>query len=273
MKTQIDKTQFGPWALVTGASSGIGKEFARQIAASGIGVVLVARRGALLEEVGRSLAKDFGVEYRAVAADLSEIGFLENLTRAIDGLDIGLVVSNAGTVNPGAFLKLDREELERILRLNTLAHLDIAHSFGQRLARRGRGGLLFVGAMGAGMGVPYMANDSAGKAFVHSLGEALHVEFKPLGVHVTVLLPGATETPAMERLGLSADTMPMKPLKAACCASAGLRALQENRSMIIPGRMNRVMNAIVPVSIKRPMMTKMLTKNLANKSASLQSRV
>jgi hypothetical protein len=270
MKGLIDKKRFGPWALVTGASSGIGREFARQIAASNINMVLVARRRALLDEVGKAIAKDFKVQFRTVVTDLSQAGFLENLAKATDDLDIGLVVSNAGTGNPGEFLKIDREELESLLRLNTLAHLDIAHYFGQKLASRGRGGLLLVGAMGASNGLPYMANDGAAKAYVHSFGEALHVELKPLGVHVTVLPPGSTETPVIAKLGLTPDTMPMKPMKVEQCVSEGLKALEANRSMIIPGRLNRIMNAVVPGSVARAMMASMLRKTLASRPAKAQ---
>ena len=270
MKGLIDKKRFGPWALVTGASSGIGREFARQIAASGINVVLVARREALLDEAGKAIASEFKVQYRTVVADLSQAGFLENLAKATDDLDIGLVVSNAGTGNPGEFLKIDREELESLLRLNTLAHLDIAHHFGQKLASRGRGGLLLVGALGASNGLPYMANDGGAKAYVHSLGEGLHVELKPLGVHVTLLPPGPTETPVIAKLGLSPDTMPMKPMKVEQCVSEGLKALEENRSMIIPGRLNRIMNAVVPGSVARGMIASMLRKTLASRPAKTQ---
>ena len=270
MKGLIDKKRFGPWALVTGASSGIGREFARQIAASGINVALVARREALLDEVGKAIAKDFKVQYRTVVADLSQAGFLENLAKATDDLDIGLVVSNAGTGNPGEFLKIDREELESLLRLNTLAHLDIAHHFGQKLVSRGRGGLLLVGALGASNGLPYMANDGGAKAYVHSFGEGLHVELKPLGVHVTVLPPGPTQTPVIAKLGLSPDTMPMKPMKVEQCVFEGLKALEENRSMIIPGRLNRIMNAVVPGSVARGMMASMLRKTLATRPAKAQ---
>src|SRR5260370_2314898 len=127
--TTIEKTQFGRWALSPGASSGVGREFARRIAASGIKVVLVARREALLEELGRALANEFGVKSRTVVADLSQVDFLDNLAQLSDDLDIGLVVSNAGTPHPGAFLKIDRSELEKLLLLNTLAHLHIAHLF------------------------------------------------------------------------------------------------------------------------------------------------
>src|SRR5260370_34643408 len=143
MTTQIDKRRFGGWALVTGASSGIGREFARQLAASGLNVVSVARRESLLNEVGQGLAKDFNVQYRTVVAELSQEGVLDKLAEATNDLDIGLVVSNAGTGNPGEFLKLERGELESFLRLNTLAHLDIRHHFGRRLVDLRPGGLVF----------------------------------------------------------------------------------------------------------------------------------
>src|SRR5580692_9165879 len=107
MRAALDKRQFGPWALVTGASSGIGKEFARQIAASGINVVLVARRESLLLDLGTSLSSEFGVQQRVVALDLSQDGFIDRLAEKTNDLDIGLVVSNAGSGSPGKFLTND----------------------------------------------------------------------------------------------------------------------------------------------------------------------
>jgi short-subunit dehydrogenase len=273
MKVNIDKERFGPWALITGASSGIGKEFARQIAASGINVVLVARRDALLAELGRAISQDFDVQYRALAMDLSQEGFIAGLADATDDLDIGLVVSNAGTGNSGEFLKLDRHLLQATLRLSTMAHLNITHHFGAKLAKRGRGGLILAGAMGAENGVPLMANDGGAKAYVHSLGEALHYEFKPLGVYVTVLAAGFTNTAVLEKFGFDPKTMPLKPMSAEQCVSEGLRGLRTNRSRIVPGRLNRIMNALVPASLARKMEADMLGKGLASKSASASSLV
>ena len=272
MRAALDKKRFGPWALVTGASSGIGKEFARQIAASGINVVLVARRESLLDEVGQGLAKDFNVRYRNVVADLSQDGFLDKLAEATNDLDIGLVVSNAGTGNPGEFLKLDRQLLQETLRLNTMAHLDVTHHFGAKLAERRRGGIILAGAMGAENGVPCMANDGAAKAYVHSLGEALHYEFKPLGVYVTVLAAGFTNTAVLEKFGLDPKTMPMKPMSVEQCVSEGLSGLLKNRSRIVPGRLNRIMNALVPASLARKIEADMLGKGLASKSAPANAR-
>jgi short-subunit dehydrogenase len=265
MKAIIDKQQFGPWALITGASSGIGREFARQLAEAGLNTVLVARRSGLLEEAGRSFANEFGVQYRVVTADFTEEGFVEALADATDDLDIGLVVSNAGTPIPGKFLSISSHELASSLRLNAFSHLEVANHYGRKLVARGRGGLVFVGAMGAGKGVPYMVNDSAAKAYVHGLARGLHEELKPAGVHVTVLAPGPTETAALAVLGLTPQSLPMKPTKVDRCVSEAIRALVANQSMIIPGRMNRIMNALVPDGMTRAMMGKMFHKSLATK--------
>ena len=267
MRVALDKKRFGPWALVTGASSGIGKEFARQIAASGINVVLVARRENLLDEVGQGLAKGFNVQYRNVVADLSQEGFLDKLAEATNDLDIGLVVSNAGTGNPGEFLKLDRQLHRTTLRVSTMAHLDITHHFGAKLVKRGRGGLMLAGAMGAEAGVPRMANDGAAKAYVHSLGEALHYEFKPRGVYVTVLAAGFTNTAVLEKFGLEPKTMPMKPMSVEQCVSEALGGLRKNRSKVIPGRLNRILNALVPASLARKIEADLIDKGLASKAA------
>src|SRR6202521_1856547 len=272
MTVALDKKRFGPWALVTGASSGIGKEFARQIAASGINIVLVARRDDLLKEVGVEFSKRYGVEHRVVVLDVSREDFIRKLAPATADLDIGLVVSNAGTGNPGEFLKLDRQLLQATLRLNTMAHLDITHHFGAKLAERRRGGLILIGSMGAEIGVPFLANDGGAKAYVHSLGEALHYEFKPRGVYVTVVPPPLTNTAVLAKLGFDPRTMRMKPMSVEQCVSEGLNALRVNRSRIIPGRLHRIMNALAPASVKRTMTAKMLGKTLANKPAPANAR-
>ena len=272
MTVSLDKKRFGPWALVTGASSGIGKEFARQIAASGINIVLVARREDLLNEIGVQFSKRYRVEHRIVVLDVSREDFIGRLASATDDLDIGLVVSNAGTGNPGEFLKHDRQLLHDTLRLNTIAHLDITHHFGQKLGERRRGGIIFVGALGAENGIPCMANDGAAKAYVHSLGEALHYEFKPLGVYVTVLAAGVTNTAVIGKFGLDPKTMPMKPMSVEQCVSEGLSGLRKNRSRVVPGRLNRIMNAIVPASLARKLLADLLGKGLAGKSTPASAR-
>jgi len=256
----VDSKRFGPWALITGASSGIGREFARQIAASHINVVLVARRQALLDTLGTELARDFGVKHRVVVADLSDEGVIAGLADGTRHLDIGLVISNEGTANPGRFMDKEREELAMTLRLSALAHAELALDFGRKVAERGTGGLLFVGAMNAALGEPFMAHDAGAKAYVQSLGLALHEEFKPRGVYVTVLPPGLTDTPVLAKFGLDPKTMPIKPMKVDQAVAQGLNALAVNRAIIIPGRMNRIMRAILPATVTRSMMMRIMAK-------------
>lgn len=242
----IDKNTFGPWAIVTGASSGIGKEFARQLAQAGLNLVLVARRLPRLEALGFQLEKAYGVHFRAVGVDLAQEGFMKSLEEATRDLDIGLLISNAGAGGPEEFLAAEYQTMRHVIQLNAITHLELAHHYGRRLAQRGRGGILLVSTMGARQAVPFTANLAAAKAYVLSLGEALHAEFQKVGVHVTVLLPGATDTPASSEFGFAQANLPMKLMSPGQCVAEGLTALSANRATHIAGRLNRVMAAVMP---------------------------
>jgi uncharacterized protein len=257
---RVNADQFGPWAVVTGASSGIGREFAQQLAAAGINVVMVARRLNMLQDLAAELAGHYGVDSRAVGVDLSDPGALTPIADATADIDVGLLVSNAGAALPGPFVDSDLQAQRAIVRLNTAAHLGLTHHFGERLARRGRGGIVLVSALGAIHGVPYMANTAATKAYVASLGAGLHAELAKHGVHVTVLHPGPTRTPALGELGLDPEKMPIPPMAPDVCAREALRALARNRARCIPGRVNRMTAALAPPALTRSMMARMLSR-------------
>lgn len=261
MKKIIDKNKFGPWAIITGASSGIGKEFARQIAANGLNLVLVARRLPLLEDVGKSLAKEFGVQYRIIEADLSEESAILKITQATDDLDIGLLISNAGTGKVSKFLSLELDEIKAVNQLNAISHLSLTHYFGRKFMKRGRGGILLSGAMGAVDGVPYMASMAGSKALILSLGKSLHYEFKKTGINITVLEISPTDTAIIPKLGFNKNTMPMKPLSVEQCVDEALVALNKNQISVMPGRKYRIMNALIPGSVKRKMTGDLIKKN------------
>ncbi len=261
MKNTIDKDRFGPWAIITGASSGIGKEFARQLAAGGLNLVLVARRLALLEEVGKGLEKEFGIQYRTVEADLALESSIEKIAKATFDLDIGLLISNAGTGRPGRFLSFEEKELKYILQLNAASHLSLTHYFGKRMAIRGKGGVLLTGAMGAIDGVPYMANEAGTKGYIQSLGKSLHTEFKDAGLNITVLVTSPTETPVLGQLGFNKDNIPMKPISAKQCVRESLRAFSANRITVLPGLKYQIMNALIPGPVSREMTGKIMKKN------------
>ena len=261
MKNRIDKERFGPWAIITGASSGIGKEFARQLAAVGLNLVLVARRIALLEEIGKQLEKEFAIQYRTVETDLALESSIEKIARATIDLDIGLLISNAGTGRPGRFLSFDEMDLKYILQLNAASHLSLTHYFGKRMAIRGKGGVLLTGAMGAVDGVPYMANEAGTKGYILSLGKSLHTEFKEAGLNITVLVTSPTETPVLGLLGFNKDNIPMKPISTQQCVREALAALNANRITVLPGLRYRIMNALIPGPVAREMTGKIIKKN------------
>lgn len=257
---RVNANRFGPWAVVTGASSGIGREFAHQLATAGINVILVSRRRAMLEDLAATLAEHYGVGSRVVDIDLADPGMLSPIAKATNDIDVGLLVSNAGALLPGPFLDSDLQAQRAVLRINTAAHLELSHHFGGRLARRGRGGIVLVSALGAIHGVPYLAHTAATKAYVASLGAGLHGELAKRGVHVTVLHPGPTRTPALTEFGLNPDKMPISPMAPNDCVREALRALEHNRARCIPGRINRVTAALVPPALTRSMMSRMLLR-------------
>ncbi|HEU5380445.1 MAG TPA: SDR family NAD(P)-dependent oxidoreductase [Ktedonobacteraceae bacterium] len=267
----LDTNTFGPWAMITGASSGIGEEFARQLAASGLHLMLVARRLSALQALGSELARTFGIQYRAVGLDLTTDDVLDTLSEATQDLDLGLVISNAGAMIPGDFLRMERQALRRDLRLNVQAHLDLTHHFGQRLAQRGRGGLLLVASVMGLQGVPFVAEYAAAKAYVLTLGEALHVEFQKAGVHVTVLSPGSTDTPMIEVSGFDPAQMPLKPMATRQCVAEGLAALSANRATYIPGSLNRFMATMMPRSLATRMYGSMMRQTIAGQKVSTTS--
>jgi short-subunit dehydrogenase len=261
MKPIIDKRKFGPWILVTGASTGIGKEFAKQLAADGLNLVLVARRISLLEETGLQLSKEFGIKYRAIEADLSQESAIKKIIDGTEDLEIGLLISNAGTGNVRKFFSADVSEHKHLLHLNAISHLSLTHYFGKKMASRGRGGILLTGAMGAIDGVPYMANEAGTKGYIQSLGKSLHVEFREFGLHLTVLVTTPTETPVFFKLGFTKKNTPVQPISVEQCVSEALAAFSKNKITVMPGFKFRVLNALVPHSISREMTGKIMKKN------------
>lgn len=260
MKRIISKKEFGPWAIVTGASSGIGEGFARQLATDGFNLILVARRIALLNKIGHELQQDFGIQFRAMEADLGEPDAPQKIIEATKDLDVGLLISNAGTGKVSRFLNMEEDDHKLFIQLNALSHMSLAHHFGRQFAKRKKSGVLFTGAMGASDGVPFMASMASSKAFLLSLGKSLHHEFRNSGIHITVLIASPTLTPIVAKLGFDKG-MPMKPILVVQCVEEALVALRNNRASVMPGRAYRFMNRLMPGDVKRKMTGDILQKN------------
>ncbi|MFO7663633.1 MAG: SDR family NAD(P)-dependent oxidoreductase [Chloroflexota bacterium] len=202
--------RYGPWALVTGASSGIGREFARQVAARGLNVVLVARRAERLAELEAELTARYNIQALTVPVDLCFDDFLDPIRMATDGLPIGLLINAAGFSRTGPFLDMDRDEMLRMLNLNCRAPVVLAHEFGPAIRARGRGGLIFVTSVTGFVATPLWSLYAATKAFDLLLGEGLAAELRADGVDVLALAPGTTRTEFLDGAGIN-DFMSLKP--------------------------------------------------------------
>ena len=187
------KTHYGPWALIAGGSEGVGESFARQLAAEGINLVLVARKTGPLETLALSIRQQNGVSVRTVSADLTALDVLDQLRAVTDDLEVGLLIYNAGAVSGfSAFLDQSAEANLKISRLNAITPTILAHHYGGQMRSRGRGGIILVGSMAGYAGGPGEICYSAGKAYSRILSEGLWYELKPHGVHVLGLTLGLT---------------------------------------------------------------------------------
>jgi uncharacterized protein len=262
-----DLSVYGPWAVITGASFGIGRAFAEHCAADGVNLVLAARSTDRLHDLGRELTRAHTIDHRVVTVDLSRANGAADLLAACADLDVGLLVSNAGSGRPGRFLDQDLPDLHHRLTLNTTTHLELAHAFGRRFVQRGRGAMVLVSALGAVHGLPNMAHESAAKSYVLNLGEALHHELRPAGVKVTVMLPGNVDTPIIDRFGLDRTRLPIRPLPVATAIRQTVRALHAGRTMIVPDRRLRTLARLIPRRISIRMNGRMLGQAATNLAA------
>ncbi len=182
--------RYGPWALVTGASDGIGRAFAVRLADAGFDLVLVARRRDVLEHLRAELESRGSVRVVTIAVDLGTSEGVRAVLDATTALDVGLLVAAAGFGTSGPFVDAPVEEELGMIDVNCRAVAALAHHFGGRFAKAGRGGLVLMSSLLAFQGVPRAANYAATKAYVQALAEGLAVELAPRGVDVVACAPG-----------------------------------------------------------------------------------
>ncbi|MBK9794685.1 MAG: SDR family NAD(P)-dependent oxidoreductase [Sphingobacteriales bacterium] len=188
------KDKYGDWAIITGASSGIGVEFAHQIAEKGLNVVLVARRKELLDSLAAELSAKYKVECKILSADLSKDGFQFDILDATKDLEVGLLVNNAGMNCEGHFYRGSLERNLQMLQLNTKAPFILAYEFGKQFISRGKGGIIFTSSISAFSAHPYLSHYAATKAYILSLAESMNYEFKDKNVDVIAVCPGMTKS-------------------------------------------------------------------------------
>lgn len=234
------KERYGSYAIVTGASAGIGEALAREIAARGVNLVLVARRLEKLDALANSLKQDFHVDAKCVPLDLSQEGAVERLVEATESLNIGLLVLNAAVVNIGGFLKNSYDQESLLVKSNALISTQLAHRFGNRMKQQQRGGILILSSAMSGVPAPFQATYAATKSYLASFGRALSYELARDGIDVSVLAPGMTNTEGMQNAAFDKSAMKrMSMMSSVDVAKAGLDGLGK-KPYIVPGSMNKV---------------------------------
>lgn len=230
------------WALVTGASSGLGKEFAKVLAGRNINLVLVARRSHPMEQLAAEIRRRSDVEVRVVPLDLSAPNCAATLERELRSSNIApsILINNAAFGLTGEFLDQGAERLEEMLRLDILGLVSLTHRFAREMAAAGHGHILLVGSLAAYQPTPLMAAYGAAKSFVLSFGEALHVELAPK-VNVTVVSPGLMETEFFSVANYTPKAS-LRPsmVDASVVAERAIKAMFARKPSVVIGKMNRL---------------------------------
>lgn len=248
------QTRYGPWAVVTGASSGIGKATALQLAEVGLNVVIVARRRELLSELATQLAAVSDTTTRVVVADLATPAGLAALEDACKDVDVGLLVAAAGYGTSGNFLDADLQVELDMLALNCGAVISECLFFGRRFAQRGRGGIVLMASLVGLQGVPFAASYAATKGYVQNLAEALYVELGPLGIDVLACAPG----PVRSGFEARANMRMSAAIEPAVVARETLQALGRSSS-VAPGVLSKVLAwSLAP--LPRPLRARIMSR-------------
>lgn len=257
--------RYGPWALITGASDGIGRAIASRIAAEGINVVLVARNKDRLHALAAELGAEHDVDTRVLPTDLADHGAVDTIKDLTSQLDIGLVVLSAGFGTTGTFLETALTDELQLIAVNITAVTSLSHTFAGRLAARGKGGIVLFGSIVGWQGVPGQANYAASKAYVQNLAEGLHDELKPRGVDVLSIAPGPVDSGFGARAGLTMTSATSPEV----VAKAALGAL--GRRTVIPGARGKFLtSALTP--LPRRIRSRILGKVIAGMRTSHRAR-
>jgi short-subunit dehydrogenase len=225
--------KYGPWALVTGAGAGIGAEFASQLAALGLHLVLVDRRQDPLDRIVKKITDDYSVDVKSIKKDLEEPDFLHDILQITDSLQVGLLVNNAGYALTGDLLDHDLEQELGLLYVNCRAPLILSHEYGRRMVKRGRGGIIFLSSIAAFLPMPFWTHYSASKVYDLHMANGLYLELKDKGVDVLALCPGNTKTDFADVAGIRSVGMNPEPV-----VSHALKKLGK-KPLVVPGIGNR----------------------------------
>lgn len=253
--------QYGPWALVAGASEGLGAAFAESLASRGLNLFLIARRREPLEALSQRLRDQHGVEVRCAPMDLASVEVTAQLGALVQSREVGLVIYNAAYAPIGELLGHTEASLQKVIDVNIRGPVLLSRAFLPDMASRGRGGLVLMSSLAGLQGSPNIAAYSASKAFNNQFGEALWHEMAPHGVNVVVGCAGAIRTPNYLS---SAQTEAPGSLDPEQVVAEVLDGLGKGPT-VIPGWLNRVASLLMARLFPR----RLAIRIMANQTRSL----
>lgn len=247
--------RYGQWAVVAGASEGIGAAFAHSLAQRGMHLLLIARRERLLGDLAAELRDVFGVETRCLVQDLADDALAEVLARGTMDLDIGVVVYNAALVPVGHFVDAAPSDLETLVRVNVRGPVTVLRTLLPAMVERRRGAVVLMSSLAGFQGAPRIAGYAASKAFNTILGESLWAELREHGIDVIACCAGATSTPGYRRAFNRDAPGMMAPGKVAEQTLAALGG----GPRVVPGFFNRVIAQVSTRLLPRRTMIRAMT--------------
>lgn len=235
-----DLAKYGPWAVIAGGSEGVGAEFARQLAAAGFNLILVARKPEPLERTADECRAQGG-EVRTLAVDLVDPSAVGQVAAAAADVEVGLLIYNAGANTCSEpFLDGALVEFDRVIALNIGTMMALTQHFGRPMCKRRRGGILLLGSMAGYLGSVRHTVYGGVKAFGRIFAESLWLELREFDVDVLELVLGVTRTPAMERVGLNFDVPGLRVAEPADVAREGLEQLPNGPVYVAGGNADDV---------------------------------
>lgn len=256
--------RYGPWALIAGASEGLGAEFAAQLARNNLNLVLVARRKDMLEMLASKLVQDYAIEVRTIELDLARNDADSIIAEQTGDLDIGLLVYNAAVSLIGPFLGQTIQDHQNEVQVNCRTSMTLAYVFGQRMMKRGRGGIVLMSSLSSAQGSALVANYAATKAYNRILAEGLWEELRTQGVDVLACSAGPISTPNyMASLPVASKRSAGMALSTYTVVAETLAGLGRG-PFVIPGRQYRLANFVMQHLLPTRFVIKLMGRVMRN---------
>ncbi|MBB4825045.1 short-subunit dehydrogenase [Sporosarcina luteola] len=253
-------TKYGPWAVITGGTSGTGYQFALKLATQGFHLVLIARDEQALEETKERIESRYHVQVKTIATDLLTPDSISVIKKITQFIEVGLVINNAGYSITGEFHRGDWEDQSELLETIVKAPIALTHLFVNEMITHGRGGIIFVSSAVAYTSMPLWSVYSAGKAALLHFGESISQEVKKYNIDVLTVCPGAMKTKFQERSGIQSPIL-MEPEKVARLSLSYLG----KKTTFLPGMTNRIifqgLGRVLPNRIRLPLFESLMKKS------------